>query len=261
MKLEVGKKYRTREGELVTVERKVTTTPHSYIGSNQCSYTENGLWLYTEHSSCDLIEEIQETKMKLEVGKKYRTVCGMIVTVKSRNSDPQYPCIVDVKGIDRWYSEDGLLYASDHHHGLNIIEEIKENTMFNKDYKYLCMDADGYNKAAFNRPAINTDMDCWVGYEDILQVGLFNLGDDWKESLREIVYNNDGSIYLRKPGHEFKVDDKVLVRGTGDTMWKKRHFSHWACNGKPRCFSNGATAYSANGTNIWNEIKPYVEEE
>ena len=198
--------------------------------------------------------------MKLEVGKKYRTVCGLVVTVTRKSTDPQYPYRVDVKGVDRWYSEEGLLYASDHHHRLNIIKEIKESTMFNKDYKYLCMDADGYNKAAFNKPTINTDMNCWVGYEDILQVGLFNLGDDWKESLREIVYNDDGSIYLRKPRHEFKVDDKVLVRGTGESEWRKRHFSHWDCNGKPRCFADGTTSFSSDSVNMWDEIKPYKEE-
>ena len=131
--------------------------------------------------------------------------------------------------------------------------------MFNKDYKYLCMDADGYNKAAFNRPTINTDMRCWVGYEDILQVGLFNLGDDWKESLREIVYNDDGSIYLRKPRHEFKVDDKVLVRGTGEDNWKKRHFCEYTSDGLPLCFISGQTSFTTTTTSSWDEIKPYEE--
>ena len=193
--------------------------------------------------------------MKLEVGKKYKTVDGTIVTVKSTYPDPVYPFEIDDNGVSQLYTEDGF-----HHHGLNIIEEIKENTMFNEDYKYLCMDADGYNKAAFNRPTINTDIRCWEGYDLLIQRDFFNLGDDWKESLREIVYNNDGSIYLRKPRHEFKVDDKVLVRGTGDTEWRKRHFSHWDCNGKPRCFADGTTSFSGVHVNMWDEIKPYEEE-
>ena len=198
--------------------------------------------------------------MKLEDGKKYRTVDGTIVTVKCAYPNPVYPFEIDDNGITRSYTEDGFHHHSKAPYELNIIEEIKENTMFNKNYKYLCMDADGYNKAAFNRPTINTDMNCWDDYDLLIQKNFFNLGDDWKESLREIVYNDDGSIYLRKPRHEFKVDDKVLVRGTGDSEWRKRHFSHWDCNGKPRCFADGTTSISGVRVNMWDEIKPYVEE-
>ena len=199
--------------------------------------------------------------MKLEVGKKYRTVDGTIVTVKSRNADPQYPYIVDVKGVDRWYSDAGLLYASARCHGLNIIEEIKENIMFNKDYKYLCMNADGYNMAFVTEPRIFKNV--WLSDADVdVVVGknFFNLGDDWKESLREIVYNDDGSIYLRKPRHEFKVDDKVLVRNVGDSSWTRRHFCRYSEEGYIECYSSGHTSFTVNDTVIWDEIKPYEEE-
>ena len=133
--------------------------------------------------------------------------------------------------------------------------------MFNKNYKYLSMDADGFNKAFIGKPEIFEDV--WLSDDTNLVVGknFFNLGDDWKESLREIMYNDDGSIYLRKPRHEFKVDDKVLVRGTGDSDWRKRHFSHWDCNGKPRCFADGTTSFSSESVNMWDEIKPYDGEE
>lgn len=198
--------------------------------------------------------------MKLEVGKKYRTVDGTIVTVECTYPDEIYPFVVDVNGYLQLYTGDGFYFITKIHSDFNIIEEIKENAMFNKDYKYLCMDADGYNKGAFNRPTINTDMQCWVGYEDILQVGLFNLGDDWKESLREIVYNDDGSIYLRKPRHEFKVDDKVLVRGTGESEWKKRHFCKYIYNGLPMCYIAGQTSFTTSDASIWDEIKPYEED-
>lgn len=198
--------------------------------------------------------------MKLEVGKKYRTVCGLVVTVKSSNKDYYYPFIVDDRGVERFYTADGFYLRTKELSDFNIIEEIKENTMFNKEYKYLCMDADGYNKAAFNRPAINTDMNCWVGYEDILQVGLFNLGDDWKESLREIMYNDDGSIYLRKPRHEFKVDDKVLVKRAGLTKWYKRHFCCYNLDSSVKCYVEGRTSFTTKVITDWDEIKPYEEE-
>ena len=198
--------------------------------------------------------------MKLEVGNKYRTVDGTIVTVTNCEGDSTYPFRVECGRDSLLYTKDGFYYSSKIYCGYNIIEEIQENTMFNENYKYLCMDADGYNKASINKPTINTDMQCWEGYDLLVQQNFFNLGDDWKESLREIVYNDDGSIYLRKPRHEFKVDDKVLVRGIGESKWRKRYFSHWDCNGKPRCFSDGTTSFSANSTNIWDEIKPYDEE-
>lgn len=138
--------------------------------------------------------------MKLEVGKKYRTVDGTVVTVKSTYHDPVYSFEIDADGVSHLYTEDGFFHYSKAPHELNIIEEIKENAMFNKDYKYLCMDADGFNKAFIGKPEIFEDV--WLSYDDTnLVVGknFFNLGDDWKESLREIVYNDDSSIYLRKP--------------------------------------------------------------
>lgn len=197
--------------------------------------------------------------MKLEVGKKYRTVDGTIVTVKGSYPDSVYPFEVDDNGVSRLYTEDGFHHHSKAPYELNIIEEIQENKMFNKDYKYLCMDADGYNKAAFNKPIIESDS--WIGYDLLVRKNFFNLGDDWKESLREIVYNDDGSIYLRKPRHEFKVDDKVLVRGTGESEWRKRHFCKYDSDGLPICFIVGRTSFTTSDTAYWDEIKPYVEEE
>ena len=199
--------------------------------------------------------------MKLEVGKKYRTVDGTIVTVKSTYPDPVYPFRVAYNSDSLLYTEDGFYYRGKTHHERNIIEEIKENTMFNKDYKYLCMDADGYNKVSFNKPKIFEDV--WLSDDDTnLVVGknFFNLGDDWKESLREIVYNADGSIYLRKPRHEFKVDDKVLVRNVGGD-WVKAHFFRYRDDGGVICYKDGKTSFTTSNASCWDEIKPYVEEE
>lgn len=198
--------------------------------------------------------------MKLEVGKKYRTVCGLVVTVKSSNKDYDYPFIVDDRGVERFYTADGFYLRTKELSDFNIIEEIKENTMFNEKYKYVAMDADGYNKASFNKPTLLLDHRCWDGYDLLLPQNFFNLGDDWKDSLREIVYNDDGSIYLRKPRHEFKADDRVLVRGTGESEWKKRHFCEYTSDGLPVCFISGQTSFTTTTTSSWDEIKPYDEE-
>lgn len=258
------------DGTIVTAKSHLRDRPRAYPfiidnGGVEYSYTEEGFFINPgNRHGLDIIEEIQEPKMKLEVGKKYRTVDGTIMTVKRTYPDEIYSFIVDDSGVERWYTKEGFYYQSKKPYELNIIEEIKENTMFNKGYKYLCMNADGYNMAFVTEPRIFKNV--WLSDADVdVVVGknFFNLGDDWKESLREIVYNDDGSIYLRKPRHEFKVDDKVLVRhcnSKGEGIWRKRHFSRWNPNGKPECFGNGATAYSADGTNIWDEIKPYEGE-
>ena len=133
-------------------------------------------------------------------------------------------------------------------------------SLFNKDYKYLCMDADGYNKASINKPTLLVDHLCWDDYDMLLQKNFFNLGDDWKESLREIVYNDDGSIYLRKPRYEFKVDDKVLVRNIGDSSWTRGHFCCYSREDYIECYRGGKTSFTVNDTTIWDEIKPYEEE-
>lgn len=197
--------------------------------------------------------------MKLEVGKKYRTVDGTIVTVKAYEGDPVYPFRVAYNSDSLLYTEDGFYYRGKTHHELNIIEEVKENTMFNKEYKYLCMDADGYNKLSIKKPTLLLDHLCWDDYDLLLQKNVFNLGDDWKESLREIVYNDDGSIYLRKPRHEFKVDDKVLVRNVG-CDWVRSHFFCYRDDGGVVCYVDGKTSFTTSNASCWDEIKPYEED-
>lgn len=268
MKLEVGNKYKTVGGEIAVVKAYLRDRQRAYpfivdIRGVEYSYSGEGFFINPrERHELDIIEEIKETKMKLEVGKKYRTVDGTIVTVEYRNEDSQYyPMIADDQGIKLSYTSDGFYHITKEYSDLNIVEEIQENTMFNKDYKYLFMDADGYNKASINKPTLNTEKTHWDNYDLLIQKGFFNLGDDWKESLREIVYNDDGSIYLRKPRHEFKVDDKVLVRGTGESEWKKRHFCKYIYNGLPMCYIAGQTSFTTSDASIWDEIKPYYEEE
>jgi len=58
------------------------------------------------------------------------------------------------------------------------------------------------------------------------------------------------------PVHQFKVDDKVLVRGQKWLLWKRRYFASYA-DGMYYTFSDGATSYTGSGTTPWKYCIPY----
>lgn len=63
IKLEVGKTYRSREGEEVKIVRKNNKNIFPYQGSNGKLYYEDGKWSYaTEEHPKDLIEEVPEIR-------------------------------------------------------------------------------------------------------------------------------------------------------------------------------------------------------
>jgi hypothetical protein len=61
LQLEVGKKYRTRDGEIVTVERKYDELAYPFY-SNGGSYLADGIYLRGETCLFDLIEEVTEAE-------------------------------------------------------------------------------------------------------------------------------------------------------------------------------------------------------
>lgn len=64
--------------------------------------------------------------LKLEVGKKYKTKDGRLVTVKREIAEENYKFIIDDNGIERWYTEDGFHHWERGESDLNIIEEVIE---------------------------------------------------------------------------------------------------------------------------------------
>lgn len=59
MRLEVGKSYESRSGEIVRiVELKANSNTYPYIGDNDISYMENGRYYKGNQDSRDLIEEV-----------------------------------------------------------------------------------------------------------------------------------------------------------------------------------------------------------
>jgi hypothetical protein len=69
LKLEVGKTYRSREGEEVKIVRKNNKNVFPYQGSNGRWYAENGKWGYfpNEHPE-DLIEEVPSEPTRRRAG-------------------------------------------------------------------------------------------------------------------------------------------------------------------------------------------------
>lgn len=61
LKLQVGKTYRSRKGEVVKIVRKNDKYPYPYQGNNDKWYTESGSFWFSEHSK-DLIEEVTATR-------------------------------------------------------------------------------------------------------------------------------------------------------------------------------------------------------
>jgi hypothetical protein len=62
LKLEVGKTYRSREGEEVKIVRKINSA-WAFVGDNGKSYNERG-WYYTAKldDPLDLIEEVDKER-------------------------------------------------------------------------------------------------------------------------------------------------------------------------------------------------------
>ena len=124
MKIEVGKTYKDREGNVVTIVSKDSyhsTSIYPYLGNNASSYMEDGRYRdYDKYHDFDLIEEVpaigmlgstwafnnlkEEQTMKLEVGKSYKNRGGDIVYIAHYFHTHYYP-YQDASG--NTYLEDG----------------------------------------------------------------------------------------------------------------------------------------------------------
>lgn len=73
LQLEVGKSYRSREGNKITIEYLRSTTDHyPFVGDNGNYYHRNGSWINGVNQHCDLISEWQEeVKPELNHQSKY----------------------------------------------------------------------------------------------------------------------------------------------------------------------------------------------
>lgn len=129
-KLQVGKRYKTRDGRETTTIEPFGDPMFPFCGSvggNFKTWTEDGFWMEGGGTVSDLVEEIAEP-IKLQAGKKYRTRDGRIAKIEAEVRDGKYPFSGVIEGqnlLYHYWSKEGF-----HHIGKvsqeDLIEEIVE---------------------------------------------------------------------------------------------------------------------------------------
>lgn len=81
MKLEVGKKYRDRMGNLVTISycSEVAAYRYPYADNNGNTWTEEGMFRHGNTSNQDLIEEVQTNQEEEEMKHTFTMRCTLVV--------------------------------------------------------------------------------------------------------------------------------------------------------------------------------------
>lgn len=141
MKIEVGKTYKDRLGDIITIAGKDvyhTTSTYPYLGDNASIYMEDGR--YDSMGACedyDLIEEVPTSGSKLEIaiGKCYKTRQDKLVTITGK-SRPTARHIYPFTGSnDVVYMSNGKanqFAESD----LDLIEEVSTIAMFGSTWTF-----------------------------------------------------------------------------------------------------------------------------
>lgn len=123
MKLEVGKKYKTRDNQNVTIVGFNYNKDYPYFGDNDAHYLEDGRYVNNYVDSCyDLMEEIEDT-FCVEVGKTYLNRNGTKINIILRDSksNARFPFISD---NGHTFSEKGKYWA-DCDSYRDLVEEYK----------------------------------------------------------------------------------------------------------------------------------------
>lgn len=126
LKLEVGKKYKTRDGRTVEITGRlgILGTPYPFESAVDY-YTPEGKVLVGHETERDIVAEVNApvaARLTLEVGKTYVTADGTPVKIVSRDDDPAYPC----NGSNAMcYTENGQEWQSGPTAG-DLIAELQE---------------------------------------------------------------------------------------------------------------------------------------
>lgn len=119
IKLEVGKYYKDRNGDIIGPLRfSSTREPYPFIHLGR-SYKEDGSWAMSGDHHWDLIEEVPKP-LKLEVGKYYKNRGGEIIgPIELLHNGSDYCYVCDTLS----YREDGVWSVVDTDNLLDLIEE------------------------------------------------------------------------------------------------------------------------------------------
>lgn len=96
MRLEMDKKYKTRDNKIVTIIGFNCNKDYPYLGDNDAHYLEDGRYVNDYVNSCyDLMEEIVENDSFVEVGKTYLNRSGERITIilKDSKTNSRFPYI------------------------------------------------------------------------------------------------------------------------------------------------------------------------
>lgn len=138
LNFQIGKKYRRRNGEIVTMTGFDLHVSADYgrvvnFDIKPSCWERNGRIYYSEDRQEDIIEEVKENEMKIEVGKWYKTRGGAKVFVgmyvPNGKNKPYVGYQVnenDVYFCDMCWFDDGTFTAHTPMHAADIIEEWKE---------------------------------------------------------------------------------------------------------------------------------------
>lgn len=116
--LKVGKMYKTRSCDIVTIVEKRNSGTHPFVSDIGWTYTEDGSYTIGENSSRDIVSRV----IKLEVGKEYQTRDGEIVKIIGKTSSCIYPFQSD-RGT---YTEDGWFTSIREERRQDIVREIDD---------------------------------------------------------------------------------------------------------------------------------------
>lgn len=135
MKLEVGKSYRDRIGNIVEISDCFDLQPtiYPFVGSNSQRYAITGTWDIHAKTDKDLIEELN--MLHIEVGKKYKNKTGIVVEIME--IDAQYG---DFRYIGKGSDGEYRRYRPDGKHAnytsADLIEELEQVIKLEVGKKY-----------------------------------------------------------------------------------------------------------------------------
>lgn len=134
LKLEVGKTYKTRGGEIVKIVSSDGYDNYIFRDSNKGTYTEEGLrYDWEPDHEYNLLEEVEvettkpKLKLKLEVGKTYRDGNGDLHTIVNNKPNSCYPEHV-YWSDGRSYTAEGFWQMDKEPHKYNLLEEVETKT-------------------------------------------------------------------------------------------------------------------------------------
>lgn len=134
LKLEVGKKYVNRDGDIIEIISKDKEAPWPYVDLNNDTYEENGLWCDSLTHGKNLIEEyiVPATAKDEPKQNTSYTIDGLTMNIKQKGNKTKLQ-------FGNGYSYPGETAAMLKDAGNGYICKFKSQSITTQDY-YVCLD-------------------------------------------------------------------------------------------------------------------------